>query len=180
MRVVSETQTKEGDLTMAGKKNRKANTENQEWEAPEGYDINAERTRGEGWIKKEFGNVVNAEILAVHEYKNKRGKTRQFLQMKLISKAKCQIDNPDFNEEADEDDDNRAMIEVELDEGSTVNCDVFKKLEDIVPYAKNGGKYNVWFVIGKKMDLDGGNTMWDLAAGPKLRCVKKPSSESPF
>lgn len=159
------------------KKNARKAQENQEWEAPEGYDINAERTRGEGWVKKEYGNVVNGEIVSVHEYKTKRGKTRQFFQMKLLSKCKVQIENPEFNEEADEDDTNTAFLEKELDEGAIVNCDVFKKLEDIVPYAKNGGVYGVWFVIGKKVDLDGGNTMWELAAGPKLRCFKKPARE---
>jgi len=100
---------------------------------------------------------------------------RGFYQIELQKPCKVQIDNPDFNEDEDESDDNRAYIEIDGEPGMIVNIDETKKLEDLRTAVKNGGTYDVWFVIDKKIELDNDQTMWQLI-GPKLRMVKAPSN----
>lgn len=162
---------------MAKKNGKTRGTKGHDFDAPDGFDINIERERGEGWIKKEEGNVVLARILSRQEYRNKRGKTRAFYQLQLLQEAACQVPNPDFNEEAEEDSENPSMIDKVLSEGAIVNCDEFKKLEDLKPYTKDGGVYDVWFAIGEKIELDGGNSMWTVK-GPRLKVVKKPNPDN--
>lgn len=146
------------------------------YEAPEGFGINVGREMGEGWIVKEEGNEVMARLLSRHTYKTKRGKTRAFYQLRLIKATLCQVANPDFNEEDEETDDNPAFQIKTLEEGSIVNVDEFKKLEDLQEYMKDGKTYDVWFVMGGKIELDDSQTMWTLKAGPKLRPVADPQS----
>lgn len=146
---------------------------------PDGFDVNVGRERGEGWIIKEEGNEVQGKLLGRQTYKTKRGKTRAFYQIELEKPCFCEVENPDFNEEADEDETNVARVRERLDEGAIVNIDEFKKLEDLAPYCKDGGQYGVWFVIGGKVDIGDDQTMWTLSAGPRLRVDKKPTA-APF
>lgn len=146
---------------------------------PDGFDVNVGRERGEGWIVKEEGNIVQGKLLGRQTYKTKRGKTRAFYQIELEKPCLCEVENPDFNEEADEDETNVPRIRETLEEGAIVNIDEFKKLEDLAPYCKDGGQYGVWFVIGPKVDIGDDQTMWSLAAGPRLRVDKKPTA-TPF
>ncbi len=150
----------------------------EQYQAPDGFNINVGRDRGEGWIKKVEGNVVQGRLMSRTEYKNKRGQTRAFYQIKLSSKCQIQIENPDFNEEADEDDLNTTMIDSQGEPGMTVNVDEFKKLEDLKAFTRDGGIYDVWFVMGGKIDLGGDQTMWTLLAGPRVAIVQAPSQES--
>lgn len=142
---------------------------------PEGFTINAGRERGEGWIVKEEGNTVQGRLIGRQTYKTKRGKTRAFYQIKLEKPCTIEIENPDFNEEADEDEDNPERIKAKGEEGQIVNIDEFKKLEDLEPYTKDGGVYDVWFQIGEKIEIGDEQTMWTLV-GPRLRVVKKPQA----
>lgn len=160
---------------MASKKDRKAKArQEKEIDAPDGFDINVGRERGEGWIVKEEGNEILGRLLGRNEYKNSRGKTRAFYQIQLERSCKIQIENPDFNEEADEDDDNKEFIESEGMPGMIVNVDEFKKLEDLKEYTRDGGVYDVWFVMGGKIDLGPDQSMWTLKAGPRLKPIKLP------
>lgn len=161
-----------------GSKNGNGKRAADQYEAPEGFTINAGRDRGEGWVKKEEGNVVQGRLVGRQSYKNKRGKTRAFYQIMLSKKCKIQIANPDFNDEADEDTSNMAMIDSDGEEGMTVNVDEFKMLEDLESFTRNGGVYDVWFVMGPKVDIDNGQTMWTLLAGPKVAIVQPPPQES--
>jgi hypothetical protein len=155
------------------------NRREDEWDVPEGFNVNAGRERGEGWILKAEGNEVMGRLVGRQSYKTKRGKTRAFYQIKLAKPCMCEVTNPDFNEEADEDEDNMARIQEKLDAGSVVNVDEFKKLEDLEPYTKDGGVYDVWFVMGGKIDIGDDQTMWTLKAGPRLKVIEEPK-RSPF
>lgn len=167
---------------MAKKSNKGSSkaTKANEYEAPEGFDINAGRERGDGWVAKEEGNVVMGKLLGRMTYQTKRGKTRGFYQVELIRPCRIVVDNPDFNEEADEDDTNTPQVIEERGEGTIVNLDEFKKLEDMAPYTKDGNVYNVWMVMGPKVEIGDDQTMWTLLAGPKLAIVKRANSEKPF
>jgi len=159
---------------MAKAKNRSSGGKAKEIEAPAGFDINVGRERGEGWFVKEEGNTLLGRLLGRNEYKNKRGKLRAFYQVQLEQSCKIQIENPDFNSEADEDDDNKEFIESEGMPGMIINIDEFKKLEDLKEYTRDGGVYDVWFVMGGKMDLGADQEMWTLKAGPRIKVVKQP------
>ena len=171
---------------MAKRNTGRKNTSNEskgdtDYAVPEGFTINVGGERGEGWVTKEDGNVVQGRLLGRKEYKNTRGKTRAFYQIKLAKPCWAQVDNPDFNDEADEDEDkNPSMIRKRLDEGDVVNVDEFKKLEDLAPKCVDGGIYDVWFVIGPKVEIDNNQTMWTFRGGPVLRVVKKSGDSVPF
>lgn len=169
---------------MAPKKNKNqgrsnSNRADEDFEIPEGFTINAGRERGDGWVVKEDGNQVMGRLLGRQTYKTKRGKTRAFYQIKLAASCMAEVENPDFNEEADEDEDNKARIREELEAGQIVNVDEFKKLEDLEPYCKDGGVYDVWFVMGGKIEIGDDQTMWTLKAGPRLRVIEAPKG-APF
>lgn len=148
-------------------------------DSPDGFTINAGRERGDGWAIKEEGNEIQGRLLGRQTYKTKRGKTRAFYQIKLQKPCMAEVENPDFNEDADEDETNSPRMRERLEEGQTVNIDEFKKLEDLEQYTKDGGIYDVWFVMGGKVDIGDDQTMWTLAAGPKLRMVERPKA-APF
>lgn len=168
---------------MAKKQNAKkagtgtSHNRDDDFATPEGFTINAGRERGDGWAIKEEGNEIMGRLLGRQTYKTRRGKTRAFYQIKLQKPCMAEVENPNFNEEADEDEDNQPRIRQRLEEGDTVNIDEFKKLEDLEPYTKDGGVYDVWFVMGGKVELGEDQTMWTLAAGPKLRVVQKPEKD---
>ena len=145
---------------------------------PDGFNINAGRERGDGWIVKEEGNIVQGRLLGRQTYTSNRGKTRAFYQIQLQKPCQCEVENPDFNDEADEDDDNSSRLREKLGEGKIVNIDEFKKLEDLAKYTTDGGVYDVWFAIVGKVDIGDDQTMWQIQ-GPRLRVVTKPGS-SPF
>jgi hypothetical protein len=133
--------------------------------APEGFNLNVGRDRGDGWAKKEDGNTIQGRLLGRHSYKNKAGKERFYYQVKVVIPVKAVIPNPD-DDEADD-------IEGELPAGSVINVDETAKLSDLAPYCKDGGTYDVWFAYGDKIDIGGGQTMWTVY-GPKLAVISKP------
>lgn len=165
--------------TVANKTSQRRNSSpsSDDYEIPEGFNINAGRERGDGWIVKEEGNEVLGRLVGRQTYRTKRGKLRGFYQILLHKSCKCEVPNPDFNEEADEDESNTPRIVETLGEGSTVNVDEFKKLEDLEPYTKDGKVYDVWFVMGGKIEIGDDQTMWTLKAGPRLRPVEESKAD---
>lgn len=142
------------------------------YEAPEGFGINVGRERGEGWVTKKEGNEVLARILGRFSYVDNRGKKRGYYQLKLLKPCEIDIEDPDGEED---DEGNVIRRTITANEGTVVNADETAKLADLEPFTKNGGTYDVWFVIGPKIDIGGGQTMWSMAGGPRLRVVNAPS-----
>lgn len=133
--------------------------------APEGFDIKIGRERGDGWLAKKEGVVVMGRLLGRHEFKGKGGKMRGFYQILLSQGTTAMVTDPD-DEEA-------VSVEMELKEGQILNVDEIKKLEDLRPYVKDGGTYDVWFALGAKIDI-GENSMWKVY-GPQLKIVSRPA-----
>lgn len=161
---------------MARKSNKSNGTsrKNQPIEAPEGFDVNVGGERGEGWVVKADGNTVQGRLIGRRTYKGGKGRERAFYQIELHKPCLIQVENPEFNEDEEESDSNAAYKNVTVSEG-IVNVDEFKKLEDLRPFVEKGGVYDVWFVLGGKVDIDNGQTMWTMKAGPKCKVVKLPS-----
>ena len=152
------------------KSNGNGTKREEQFDIPEGFDINVGRERGEGWVVKEEGNVVQGRLLGRYTY-TARGKKRAYYQIKLQKECVCEIENPDYNEEAE---DSEERIRVTLPPDSIVNLDETTKLSDLESYSGNGGIYDIWLVFGKKVDIGNGQSMWNVT-GPRLAMVKKPS-----
>lgn len=161
---------------MAKKNAKNGNSEKHMEAPPDGFTINVGRERGDGWVKKEEGNIVQGRLLGRHTYTS-RGKKRAYYQVKLARPCKAEIENPDWNEEM-EGDEVPERITATLDEGSIVNLDETTKLADLETHVSSGGVYDVWLVFGNKMDIGNGQTMWTVT-GPRLRVVEKPD-ELPY
>lgn len=158
-----------------GSKKQSNKSTDEEFSVPEGFSINVGRERGEGWVKKEEGNVIEARIVGRYTYES-RGKKRGYYQLKLLKPCKIEIEDPDF--EGDSEEDEVPRVTIEADVGALVNCDETAKLKDLEPFTRNGGTYDVWFVWKAKKDIGGGQSLWDMA-GPKVRVVSKPGELPP-
>lgn len=142
---------------------------NDEFAVPDGFAVNVGSERGDGWIAKVEGNIVQGRLLGRKTYVNNRGKKRAFYQIQLQKDCKCQVPNPAYDED-DETSEEPEYVDDTLGEGAIVNIDEFKKLEDLAPFVADGKTYDVWFAIVGKIDLGGDQTMWQIQ-GPKLRPV---------
>lgn len=128
--------------------------------APDGFDISAGRTMGDGWMKKEKDNTVFGRLMGRHELDD-----RAFYQVKL--NAPCKATTGKGEE----------IKDVTLQAGQIVNVDESKALQDLKKYARymdHGGVYDVWIKLGDKVKLDGGNTFWPVIDGPRLKQIKAP------
>lgn len=125
---------------------------------PEGFTIKAQRKRGDGWAKKEAGNVVHGRLVGMFMKDSDDGPKAVF-HIELASPCKCTVG---AGEETTE--------EV-LEAGAIVNADgaVFADLER---YVHNGGIYDVHFTFTHKVKVGKGN-MWT-GDGPFLKVVKAP------
>jgi hypothetical protein len=138
---------------------------------PDGFDTFAGRVMGDGWMKKEKGNVCQGRLLGRNEMDDGE---RAFYQVQLDKDCKAITGKGDDTKE------------VILKKGSIVNIDESKALHDMRKYAKNlqwGGVYDVWILYGEKQKLDGGNTFWPIINGPRLKQVKAPKipkDDTPF
>lgn len=141
-------------------------------EAPEGFDVNVGRERGEGWVKKEEGNRVQGSLMGRHSFKAANGKTRHYYQLKLQESCICEIVIEEGDEEKRE--------SKTLPAGSIVNVDESAALSDLAKFSallERGGQYDVWFVYKAKESIGGGQSFWPVH-GPKVRTVKGPKAHN--
>jgi len=141
-------------------KNRK-NGRNVASEAPEGFDISAARTRGEGWAKKEPGNVVRGILLQRVTYEGTDGE-RAFYQVRLTAPCQCVVGEGE-----------EAVVET-LQAGALVNVDELAGMIGLKTYVGNGGEYEVWLRYDGKPKKQGDS--WALS-GPALKQIKAPVRE---
>jgi hypothetical protein len=128
---------------------------------PSGFDISAGRVMGDGWAKKEKGNIICGRLLGRHAMEDDRA----FYQVELSYPCKA------FQGKGDD------TQEVTLQKGDVVNIDESKAVQGMRKYIQfmdHGGVYDVWIKYGEKQKLDGGNTFWPIENGPRLKEVKKP------
>jgi len=130
---------------------------------PDGFDINAELTRADGWAVKGEGYTIQGRLLNRQEFRGGDGKMRAFYSVLLHRKCKAVIGQGDEANEG------------WLEKGQTVNVDDSAALGQLESRAKDGGVYDVWIRYGEKERLRGkaGQTFWP--AEVRLRMVKPPS-----
>ena len=134
---------------------------------PDGFDINAGRTMGDGWMKKEKGNVCQGKLLGRFGLPD----DDRFFYQVLLNKP-CKVLSGKGEE----------TKEVVLEAGQIANVDESKALEGLSKYTKlmdYGGVYEAWIMYGDKIKLDGGNTFWPVVNGPRVKQLKAPK-DVPF
>lgn len=161
---------------MADKNDRKIA---QEDDVPAGFDTRVGRERGDGWLLKSEGQVVQGRLLGRFYMKgqqNDDGTTRVFYQIKLdkgciymkngerIEGVRANFTDPESKEKS----------EVILKPGQILNVDEHKALEDLSPFTRDGGTYDVWFKYLRESPIPGrGNrTFWELK-GPHIKTISQ-------
>lgn len=131
---------------------------------PEGFDIDAELVRGDGWATKGEGYIIQGRLKGRQEFRGGDGKMRAFYSIVLARKCHAVIGKGDEAEPGI------------LEPGQIVNVDDSAALGQLESRAKDGGVYDVWIRYGAKEKLQGkpGQTFWP--AEVKLRMVKSPAS----
>jgi len=155
-------------------------------EVPSGFDTRVGRERGDGWLTKSAGQVVTGRLLGRHTMKgqvNDDGTFRTFYQIK-IAKESCFIDSNGKSQpgvKAIFQDEDKEKHEVILSEGQILNVDEHKALEELSPYTRDGGVYDVWFkyISEDKLPRSGRRnaTFWRLK-GPFLKTLR-PAKYAP-
>jgi hypothetical protein len=139
-----------------------ADAESEDDGPPDGFDINAELTRADGWAVKGEGLIILGRLINRQEFRGGDGKMRAFYSVLLQRKCRAVIGQGD------------EAAEGWLEKGQTVNVDDSAALGMLESRSKDGGTYDVWIRYGEKEKLKGkaGQTFWP--AEVKLRMVKPP------
>jgi hypothetical protein len=130
-------------------------------DVPDGFDINANLQRGDGWAVKEAGLIVLGRLVGKSDFKGGDGKPRVLYQVRLSKAVKAIIGSGDD------------AAEGELQPGQLCNVDGSAALAELDKYCNNGGVYDVYVKYLEKRPIGGGQTYWD--ANVKLKQIKAPS-----
>jgi len=155
----------------------------QDEEVPAGFNQRVGRERGDGWLSKSEGQVIQGRLLGRFTMKgqvNDDGTFRVFYQIKLDKGCSYVKEGTRFDGvRANITDDNKEKREVILTAGQVLNVDEHKALEDLSPFTRDGGVYDVWFKYVRESKLPGrGNrTFWELK-GPNIKTIE-PAKYAP-
>ncbi len=163
----------------------KQKTRKTESEVPAGFDTRVGRERGDGWLKKTAGQVIVGRLLGRFGMKgqtNDDGSVRVFYQVQLAEGCKMVKDGKEVEgvfamwQNPDNKDDKQEVV---LTAGQIVNIDEHKALEDLGPYTRNGGIYDVWMKYLAEDPIPGkkNRTFWRMK-GPHLKTIK-PATRRP-
>jgi len=167
---------KNGDKSSDEKKPR----EGADNDVPAGFDVRVGRERGDGWLQKTPGQVIIGRLLGHYTMKgqmNDDGSYRSFYQVRLG--AGCSFVDGGKSvpgAKAVFQDEDKEKFDVILTEGQILNVDAHKALEDLSPYTRDGGVYDVWFKYIAEEPVKGGRrnqTYWRLK-GPVLKTLRPP------
>lgn len=138
---------------------------------PVGYTVKVGRDRGDGWVMKFAGAVVQGKLLGLYTMKKNGsdGKQRKYFQVELGTDCKAiqTLGEEDEGYDPDAEDGNR--VEVDLKPGDIVNVDVSVGLRDVEPYFTDGREYDIWFQYIKQDPQF--RKMWRIN-GPFLKPLK--------
>jgi hypothetical protein len=147
-------------------------------EAPQGFNLNVGRERGDGWILKEKGQIVQGRLLGRYLMKatSSDGSARAYYQLKLAVPVKAIYTPGEDDDDYEEDEDGKAKRhEVTLKPGQVVNIDEITALKDLSSYTRDGGVYNIWFQYIKQ---DPKRRNFWVIKGPALETVR-PAKHAP-
>jgi len=143
--------------------------------APAGFDTRVGREQGKGWMTKEAGAQIEGRLLGRFLMKGDDGDMRAFYQIQLngnhgIMKAGNIIGPIKGTTRDPEDRDNQ--MEVEFNDGDILNLGEHKALEDLSPYTRDGGIYDVHIhYVGEEKIQGTKRTFWAIK-GPFLKTIK--------
>lgn len=153
----------------------KKQQETKETGAPEGWEQTSPPRGSQNWVKFEEGLEVKGKLLGRFDKKDRKtGKTRYFYQIELVeSTTAYRKEGKDSEAEA-----------VECGPGELVCVDEKFATQCLKKLAGNGAQYLVLIRVGEKIDIGGGQTMWNADVFHKLvsgkpRAVEE-SDDIPF
>lgn len=142
--------------------------------APDRFKTKVGREDGDGWAKKEPGNIIQGRVLGRYEFRGNDGKLRAFYQIKLQEPCKATTKNEDDEDKYDE---------VTLIADQIVNLDEVSRLSDLADHCRDGGVCDVWLkFVGKKARKGSQNTPW-VFEGPFVDVIQPPKrvkEDAPF
>jgi hypothetical protein len=138
-------------------------------QVPEGYQ-RIGSVRAEAWFSLEEGNVIEGKLLGCFEREEKRSKSgkSEFFQVETITATKARYGKSE------------KVTVKEAPAGTILNLNCNHKtqeLKDLLPDMRHGAEYQVFVHCGKKIDLNNGNTMWDITTASKMIKAPKASEE---
>lgn len=162
-----------------------ATKDNKEVKAPEGFDVNLGRLESAGWVAREPGNQVTAEVLGRYEFgsvQRSTGKKQAYYQLRLL--APCLVyPNREGDDEAGADDNGELPPAIKMDAGAVVNLAESFGLQDLkraIEILERGGSVDVWTgYIRKEPNRSGQGTHW-VHFGPRLRVNNPGRPEHPL
>lgn len=113
---------------------------------PDGFTIPVGRDRGDGWVDKFVGAIVQGKLLGLHTMKKEDdgGKKRKYFQVELTRPCHAIQVLTEDDDGYDEDAEDGNRVEVELKAGDILNVDVSVGLRDLEPHFTDGRNYEVW------------------------------------
>ncbi len=132
-------------------------------EVPAGFDTKVGRERGDGWFIKEAGAILHGRLLGrfLGKQQDDDGKYQAVYQVKVITPCKAMFT-----------DDKKEKHEVMLEKGQIVNIGEHKALEDLAPYAADGGVYDVWIQYISEDPIPGTKRTFWKVQGPNLKTLR--------
>jgi len=138
---------------------------------PEGY-TRMGSVRAEAWFSLEENNEMEAKLIGCFERDDKRSPTgkSEFFQVELLTTTKARYGKGE-------------KVKVKEAVAGTIlnlNCNhKTKDLKDLLADIRHGAEYQIFVHCGKKIDLNNGNTMWDITTAAQM--TKAPKAyESDF
>ena len=121
----------------------------------------------ECWFALKPGNAMRGKLLGLFDRDDPRNKTTgrsEFFQVELLDPTECRYGKGE-----------EATVKM-ASAGTVVNLNCNSKtefLKDLIPVIKRHGEYEIFVRCNKKIDLNNGNTIWDMTVGEKL--IKAPT-----
>jgi hypothetical protein len=139
---------------------------------PEGFSRLGSVT-AEAWFSLETDNVMQGKLLGVFTRDDKRSKTgkSEFFQIELTTSTQARYGRGQ-----------KAVVKT-AEAGATVNFNCGPKssvLKDLMNDIRRGAEYEVYVKVGEKLDLNNGNTMWDMVVGSNMTRAPKALVEPDF
>ena len=128
----------------------------------------------ECWFALKVGNSLRGKLLGLFDRadpRNKKTGRSEFFQVELLDPTECRYGKGE-----------KATFKT-APVGTVVNLNCNTKsevLKDLIADIKRHAEYEIFVRCNKKIDLNNGNTMWDMTVGEKLLKAPYASEEEDF
>jgi hypothetical protein len=138
-------------------------------QVPEGFQ-RLGSARAEAWFSLEEGNVLKGKLIGCFARDDKRSPTGKsdFFQVETTEDTKARYGKGE-----------KAKVKV-APAGTLLNLNCIHKtqeLKTLLPDLRHGAEYQIFIHCGKKIELNNGNTMWDITTGAKMTKMPQASED---